>query len=185
MKFTEWQEQAAYMAYAAYGESLALPWESLTNAERDKWREIARTVLGEGVIEFRPSPDFAEEDTRRENETLRKMALDATDDAGKYREAATVLRQTITKVERLRDEAESKLAGMRRAYGHACEQRDKYARRVVEWREVAQNDKLHGQAQWLVDEVGRAHIRECPVEQCDTCSGILGIEESLKVLADE
>lgn len=83
------------------------------------------------------------------------------------------------------DRLRSQLAGLRRAYDHACQQRDKYMRRTIEWREVAQNDRLHGNAQWLIDEVGREHIRECPVEQCDTCSGILGIEESLKVLADE
>jgi len=178
MKFTEWREQAACKAYAAYGESLSMPWESLTDADRDKWRKVASAVLGEGRIEFRPSPDCAEEDTRRENEMLRKMALDATDDVGKYREISI-------EVARERDEALSQLAGTKRAYEHAREQRDKYMRRTTEWREVAQNARLHSNVQWLVDEVGREHFRQCPVEQCDTCSGIISIDESLKMLADD
>ena len=34
---------------------------------------------------------------------------------------------------------ESQLAGLRRAYDHACEQRDKYMRRTAEWRDAALN----------------------------------------------
>lgn len=78
--------------------------------------------------------------------------------------------------------ADKRHDGLRRAYEHACEQRDKYMRRTAEWRDVAMNDRNRQDLDWLIDEIGRDHIRDCPVEQCDTCSGILGIEERLKVL---
>jgi hypothetical protein len=77
---------------------------------------------------------------------------------------------------------ESQLAGLRRAYDHACEQRDKYQRRTIEWRDVAQNDTFRSDTAWLVSEVGREHIRRCEIEQCDTCSTVLGVEEKLQVL---
>lgn len=38
-----------------------------------------------------------------------------------------------------RDKSESQLAGLRRAYDHACEQRDKYMRHTAEWRDAALN----------------------------------------------
>jgi len=34
---------------------------------------------------------------------------------------------------------ESQMRGLRRAYDHACEQRDKYMRRTAEWRDAAMN----------------------------------------------
>lgn len=37
---------------------------------------------------------------------------------------------------------------------------------------------------WLVREVGREHIRRCEIEQCDICSGVLGIEERVNLLDD-
>jgi hypothetical protein len=38
-----------------------------------------------------------------------------------------------------RDKMESQLAGLRRAYDHACAQRDKYMRRTAEWRDAVLN----------------------------------------------
>lgn len=52
--------------------------------------------------------------------------------------ASAVLRfaEPDAEAERLR----SQLDGLRRAYEHACEQRDKYMRRAIEWRDAALND---------------------------------------------
>jgi hypothetical protein len=82
--------------------------------------------------------------------------------------------------ERLRSQHD----GLRRAYEHACEQRDKYMRRTAEWRDAAMNDGFRRDAEWLATEVGREHIKRCEVEQCDTCSGVLGIEERLKDMSE-
>jgi hypothetical protein len=38
---------------------------------------------------------------------------------------------------------ESQLTGLRRAYDHACEQRDKYQRRTAEWRSAALGGTAH------------------------------------------
>lgn len=74
---------------------------------------------------------------------------------------------------------------MKRAYARVCGERDKYMRRTVEWRDVAQNDTFRQNTTWLVEEIGREHIGRCEVEQCDTCSGVLGIEEKLQLLDDD
>lgn len=171
MNFDEWHDHAAELAYAAHGDSLAFPWTHLPEAEREKWRGIARAVLAEGKIEVRPSAELAEAATREENERLIKIARERAEDAQSYRDAA--------------DELRSKLAGLRRAYEHACAQRDKYMRRTAEWRDVAQNDTFRQDTAWLVSEIGREHIDRCEVEQCDTCSVVLGIEEKLHILEDD
>lgn len=39
---------------------------------------------------------------------------------------------------------ESQMRGLRRAYDHACEQRDKYMRRTAEWRDAAMREDNEG-----------------------------------------
>ena len=92
--------------------------------------------------------------------------------------AMLVFMQPSEQVRRL----ESQLTGLRRAYDQACEQRDKYMRRTAEWRDAALNDRFRQDSEWLVEEVSREHIRRCEIEQCDTCSGVLGIEERVRLL---
>lgn len=174
MNLDEWHEQAGRAAYAAFNKTRVyktVAFDDLNELDQDAWREVARAVLGEGKIEFRRSPKLAEQETREENARLVKIAREWSETAANYREAA--------------DELKSKLDGLQRAYDHACAQRDKYMRRTAEWRDVAQNDTFRQDTAWLVSEVGREHIRRCEVEQCDTCSTVLGIEEKLQLLEDD
>lgn len=175
MNFDEWHEQAGRAAYERaflkHAPVDAPRWVDIDEAARESWREVARAVLAEGKIEVRPSAELAEEQTRDENERLTKIARERAEDAQSYRDAA--------------DDLKSKLAGLRRAYDHACVQRDKYKRRTTEWRDVAQNDTFRQAALWLASGVGREHLRRCEIEQCDTCSGVLGIEERLQLIEDD
>lgn len=172
MNLDEWHEQAGRAAYEAMmNRGGPFPtWQQISPGAREQWQNVARAVLAEGKIEVRPSAELAEAATRDENERLIKIARERAEDAQSYRDAA--------------DELKSKLNGLRRAYDHACAQRDKYMRRTAEWRDVAQNDTFRQDTVWLVSEVGREHIRRCEVEQCDTCSTVLGIEEKLQLLED-
>lgn len=161
MNFDDWHTHAAELAYAAHGDSLAYPWANLPEAERETWREVARAVLAEGKIEVRPSAELAEEQTRDENERLIKIARERAEDAQSYRDAA--------------DELKSKLAGLRRAYDHACAQRDKYMRRTAEWRSAAVDgwdlpEDILADMQWAVNEVGQTHR-----DNCDEAEGECGI----------
>jgi len=74
---------------------------------------------------------------------------------------------------------------VKRAYARVCGERDKYMRRTAEWRDAAMNDGFRRDAEWLAAEVGREHIKRCEIEQCDTCSSVLGIEERLKDMSEE
>lgn len=126
MNLNEWHEQAGRAAYEAIASDLEPHpdlWDDTSEATRERWRGVARAVLAEGKIEVRPSAELAEAATREENERLIKIARERAEDAQSYRDAA--------------DELRSKLAGLRRAYDHACTQRDKYMRRTVEWRSAA------------------------------------------------
>ncbi len=77
---------------------------------------------GEPLV-FVQSSALAEAETRAENERLRELANDWQHQAIGYRD--------------LLDQQESVSVGLRRAYEHACEQRDKYQRRTIEWRQAA------------------------------------------------
>lgn len=129
MNLNEWHEQAGRAAYEKaflkHAPADAPRWGDIDEAARESWREVARAVLAEGKIEVRPSAELAEQETREENERLIKIARERAEDAQSYRDAA--------------DELQSKLDGLRRAYDHACAQRDKYMRRTIEWRDAALN----------------------------------------------
>lgn len=90
MNLDEWHEQAGRAAYGAMmNRGKPFPtWEQISPGAREQWQNVARAVLAEGVIEVRPSPELAEQQTREENEALRKIALDATNDRAAAFEAA-------------------------------------------------------------------------------------------------
>lgn len=126
MDLDEWHEQAGRAAYAAFSNGLPMvPWDHIAPNARERWREVARAVLAEGKIEVRPSAELAEQQTRDENERLRRSIKGWQQEAATYRDKS--------------EQQESVNAGLRRAYEHACEQRDKYMRRTVEWREKYTN----------------------------------------------
>lgn len=95
MNFDEWHDHAAELAYAAHGDSLAFPWTHLPEAEREKWRGIARAVLAEGKIEVRPSAELAEEQTRDENERLKKVAAEWAQFATNWRSDAESMQRQL------------------------------------------------------------------------------------------
>jgi hypothetical protein len=102
--------------------------------------------------------------------------------------AITFLRQAFAQ-QKESDEAtqlRSQLDGLRRAYEHACAQRDKYMRRTAEWRDVAVNDRNRQDVDWLISELGDEHWRECDLsdDECHVCEGVKGIKERLKVVDD-
>lgn len=90
MNLDEWHEQAGRAAYGAMmNRGKPFPtWEQISPGAREQWQNVARAVLAEGVIEVRPSPELAEQQTREENGVLRKIALDATNDRAAAFEAA-------------------------------------------------------------------------------------------------
>ncbi|NLG62756.1 MAG: hypothetical protein GX539_10965 [Candidatus Cloacimonetes bacterium] len=91
MNVETWHDEAGKAAYESMKDRLEPhpdPWAGLSEEQREAWRDVARAVLLNGKIEFRPSPELAEIDTQRENEALRKMALDAINDRADALEAA-------------------------------------------------------------------------------------------------
>jgi hypothetical protein len=72
---------------------------------------------------FVSSAKLAEAETREENERLQQLVTDA--------------HATNTHMRAQLEQQESVNAGLRRAYEHACEQRDKYQQRTAEWRQAA------------------------------------------------
>lgn len=84
--------------------------------------------------------------------------------------AVLVFFEPTEEVERL----ESQLNGLRRAYDHACAQRDKYMRRTAEWRSAAVDgwdlpEDILADMQWADDDPDDddADVRACT--GCGTC----------------
>lgn len=176
MNFDEWHEQAGREAYAAFNKTrvyATVAFDDLNELDQEAWREVARAVLAEGKIEVRPSAELAEEQIRDENERLIKIARERAEDAQSYRDAA--------------DELKSKLAGLRRAYDHACAQRDKYMRRTAEWRSAALEghempDDVVKDVQWALSELGQEHWDNCDIPDeedrgCYVCNGYKELKE--------
>lgn len=112
---------------------------------------------GEPLV-FVQSAALAEAETRAENERLRELANDWQRLADNWQWSARQVRNERNQLKEINDrmavdrerliaerdearaqqqEQESVNAGLRRAYEHACEQRDKYQRRTAEWRQAA------------------------------------------------
>lgn len=54
MKLDEWADQGGRAAFEQFSNGLPLvPWDQLKEDIRERWRGVARAVLGEGKIEFR------------------------------------------------------------------------------------------------------------------------------------
>lgn len=158
MNIDEWREQAAKAAYEVWRvRNDRVVWDALEPRAQSLWLDIAHAVLGEGRIEFRQSAELAEHLTREENVRLVRIAREWAETAANYREAA-----------------ERSLADFRTV-----------SAQLEVLRDVAQNDTFRSDTAWLVSEVGREHIRRCEIEQCDTCSTVLGIEEKLQLLDEQ
>jgi hypothetical protein len=173
MNIDEWREQAGREAYAAFTKTLVhntVPFDDLNEHDQQAWYDVARAVLAEGKIEVRHSAELAEAATRDENERLMKIAQERAEDAQTYRDAA--------------DELRSKLDGLRRAYDHACAQRDKYMRRTAEWRSAALDgwdlpENILADMHWAVNEVGQTHRDNCDEaeDECGICKRFAEMKE--------
>jgi hypothetical protein len=79
---------------------------------------------------------------------------------------------------------ESQLNGLRRAYDHACAQRDKYMRRTAEWRSAALDgwdlpENILADMHWAVNEVGQTHRDNCDEaeDECGICKRFAEMKE--------
>jgi len=103
------------------------------------------------------------------------------------REDKTELIEALNKADAKYEDCSSKLSGLRRAYDHACAQRDKYQRRTTEWRSAALNNRFRQDVDWLISEVGWPHVQECDHDEgeCYVCDGVKEIKERMKVIDDD